>query len=252
VGTASVVEREPLRDELLVGKRLFHSSRDTRLAKSGYVTCSNCHPEGHDDGLTWDFTDRGEGLRNTTSLLDRGGTEMGRVHWSGNFDEIQDFENDIRNGQGGTGLLSDEDFALTEDPLGTPKAGRSAELDALAAYVASLSTQAPSPHAVPDGGAATFEAAGCDTCHPAPLYTDSTLEDPLRHDIGTLTEASGQRLGGTLDGLDTPTLLGAWETGPYLHDGSAPTVEAAIRAHDSAAGLDDPTIATLTAFVLSL
>ena len=252
LGTAPVVDSEPLRAELLNGKRLFHTSRDTRMAKSGYITCSNCHPEGRDDGLTWDFTDRGEGLRNTTSLLDRGGTAMGRVHWSGNFDEIQDFENDIRNGQGGTGLMSDEDYARTEDPLGDPKAGRSDDLDDLAAYVASLVTTDPSPNAEPTGGAEAFTASGCDTCHPAPLYTDSRLEDPLRHDIGTLTEASGQRLGDTLDGIDTPTLLGAWETGPYLHDGSALTVEAAIRAHDSADALDDETVTTLTDFVRSL
>ena len=252
VGTAAVVAEEPLSEELLTGKRLFHTSRDTRMAKSGYITCSNCHPDGQEDGLTWDFTDRGEGLRNTTSLLDRSGTGMGRVHWTGNFDEIQDFEGDIRNGQGGTGLLSDEDWDLTSDSLGTPKAGRSADLDALAAYVSTLATDVASPHPTPADGAATFEAAGCATCHPAPLYTDSTLETPLRHDVGTLTAASGERLGGPLDGLDTPTLLGAWSTGPYLHDGSVDTLEAAIRAHTSAAPLDDATIDTLVAFVASL
>ena len=252
LGSAPVLAEEPLREALLVGKKLFHTSRDTRMAKSGYITCSNCHPDGHHDGLTWDFTDRGEGLRNTTSLLDRGGTEMGRVHWSGNFDEIQDFEGDIRNGQGGTGLLSDEDWDRTSDPLGTEKAGRSADLDALAEYVTSLASNDPSPHAAPTDGAVVFEAAGCNDCHPAPLYTDSTLETPLRHDVGTLSESSGGRLGGTLDGLDTPTLLGLWESGPYLHDGSALTAEAAIRAHDSADGLDDDTITTLTEFVLSL
>jgi DNA-binding beta-propeller fold protein YncE len=252
LGTAAVVPEEPLRDELLTGKKLFHTSRDTRMAKSGYITCSNCHPEGHHDGLTWDFTDRGEGLRNTTSLLDRGGTEMGRVHWTGNFDEIQDFENDIRNGQGGTGLLSEDDWAITEDPLGTAKAGRSEDLDALAAYVSSLVATTRSPYEPPVDGEATFEAAGCDTCHPAPLYTDSTLENPLRHDIGTITAASGSRRGEALDGFDTPTLLGAWETGPYLHDGSVQTIEEAIRAHDSADGLDNDTINILTEFVQSL
>jgi cytochrome c peroxidase len=29
------------------------------------------------------------------------------------------------------------------------------------------------------------------------------------------------RLGGTLTGLDTPTLHGLWRSAPYLHDGSA-------------------------------
>ena len=36
-------------------------------------------------------------------------------------------------------------------------------------------------------------------------WTDSSLDTMLRHDVGTLTEASGSRLGETLDGLDTPT-----------------------------------------------
>ncbi|HKY39719.1 MAG TPA: hypothetical protein VJN18_27465 [Polyangiaceae bacterium] len=46
----------------------------------------------------------------------------------------------------------------------------------------------------------------------------------MLHDVGTLSETSGQRLNGPLTGLDTPTLLGVWETAPYLHDGSAPTL----------------------------
>ncbi|MBL8917526.1 MAG: hypothetical protein JNJ54_01585 [Myxococcaceae bacterium] len=46
---------------LLVGKRLFHDAADPRLARDGYIACSNCHPDGDEDGLVWDFTDRGEG-----------------------------------------------------------------------------------------------------------------------------------------------------------------------------------------------
>ena len=44
------------------------------------------------------------------------------------------------------------------------------------------------------------------------------------HDVGTLRPTSGKRLGGALDGIDTPTLRGIWETAPYLHDGSAATL----------------------------
>lgn len=245
LGTVSIVSEEPLDETILAGKRLFHTSRDPRMAKSGYISCANCHPDGRDDGLTWDFTDRGEGLRNTITLEGRAGTGQGRVHWTGNFDEIQDFEGDIRNGQGGLGLLSDEDWAETSDPLGAPKAGRSAELDALAAYVATLTAPARSPFPPSAEGAAAFEAAGCGDCHSGPALTDSSLEDPLRHDVGTTTAASGQRLGRELDGFDTPGLLGLWETAPYLHDGSAQTIEAAIQAHDSAAELDAATISAI-------
>ncbi|MFT5685729.1 MAG: cytochrome c peroxidase, partial [Myxococcota bacterium] len=68
----------------------------------------------------------------------------------------------------------------------------------------------------------------------------------------TLTESAGQRLGGPLDGFDTPTLLGAWSTGPYLHDGSALTIADAIAAHDSAAKLDETNLAEIAAFVQGL
>lgn len=250
--TYPLVDEEPLSATILNGKRLFHSSRDTRLAKSGYITCSNCHPDGRADGLTWDFTSRGEGLRNTTSLEGRAGMAHGRVHWSGNFDEIQDFEADIRLHQGGLGLLSDEDWAATQDSLGAPKAGLSADLDALAEYVASLTTTPESPHTSPDGGAEAFASAGCAECHPAPTYTDSSLDTPVRHDVGTIWAGSGSRLGEDLDGLDTPTLLGVHASAPYLHDGSADTVEAAVLAHDGASDLDADTLARVVGFVESL
>jgi PKD repeat protein len=223
-------ELEPLDAQVLRGKQLFWDSLDVRITRDGYISCANCHPDGRDDGRTWDFTNRGEGLRNTPSLEGRAGTAMGRVHWSGNFDEIQDFENDMRGHFAGLGFLSDEDWAAAGDPLGEPKAGRSDELDALARYVETLDQTPVAPTSA--GDVAALETYGCAVCHPAPLYTDSTLDDPLRHDVGTLTETSGGRLGGPLDGLDTPTLLGSWDTAPYLHDGSAPDLETAIAAHN--------------------
>jgi len=249
--SAPTLTAEPLSDAVLLGKRIFYDSSDTRMSKDGYLHCGSCHPDGRDDGLTWDFTDRGEGLRNTTSLEGRAGTAMGPVHWSGNFDEIQDFENDIRGGFGGTGFLSEDDWAATSDTLGAPKAGLSAELDALAAYVESLDATPTSPHPGSEAGEALFADYYCFSCHPAPLYTDSSLDTFLRHDVGTQLDSSGGRLGGTLDGLDTPTLLGAWATGPWLHDGSAATLEAAVGAHDYA-NFSDTDLTELADFVRAL
>ncbi len=249
--TAPTVEHEPLAADVLLGKRLFHEASDARLGKDGYLSCDACHPDGRDDGLVWDFTQRGEGLRNTTTLEGRAGTGMGPVHWTGNFDEIQDFENDLRLANGGTGLLSEADWTLAMHPVGPPKAGRSSELDALAAYVATLDRTPSSPFATPEGGAVAFEAAGCHSCHdPGRGYTDSL--DAVRHDVGTLLDTSGQRLGGLLDGIDTPTLLGAQATGPWLHDGRATTIEAAIAAHASAFALSAEQVSLLADFVRSL
>jgi hypothetical protein len=185
-----------------------------------------------DDGRVWDFTDRGEGFRNTTSLLGRAGTAHGPVHWTANFDEIQDFEHDMRGPFGGTGFLTAEQFnqGTRNTTLGDPKAGLSEELDALAAYVTSLDRIPPSPFRNADGtltaagvrGRALFVSLDCQRCHSGTIFTDSPSR--VRHDVGTIGPKSGQRLAGPIDGFDTPTLLGIWQTPPYLHDGSANTL----------------------------
>jgi hypothetical protein len=61
-----------------------------------------------------------------------------------------------------------------------------------------------------------------------------------------------------LQGLDTPTLLGIWETGPYLHDGSAATVLEVITTanaedkHGRTSQLSQREKEQLTAFLLQL
>jgi hypothetical protein len=189
------------------------------------------------DGRVWDFTDRGEGLRNTKSLLGVRGTGQGRVHWSGNMDEIQDFERDIRDSFGGSGFMTDAELDKRKgadglyDTFGAPAAGASRELDALAAYFATFDHAPRSPFRNPDGsfsrdarlGRKVFERAGCPECHAGPDFTDSSLQSPL-YDVGTLLPTSGSRLGGPLSGIDTPTLKGLWQSAPYLHDGRAGTL----------------------------
>ncbi len=233
--TVATSTTEALPPTVLAGKTLFYDASDPRMSAEGYLSCATCHLDGGEDGRVWDFTGRGEGLRNTITLNGRGGMGHGNVHWSANFDEIQDFENDIRFAFGGSGFLSDADFDATSDPLGPPKAGLSAELDALADYLTSLTFEAlpRSPHRAANGtltpsaaaGRAVFAAEGCAGCHSGSEFTDSTTGTVILHDVGTLRTTSGGRLGGVLDGIDTPTLLGIFASAPYLHDGSAPTLE---------------------------
>ncbi|WP_374676315.1 PA14 domain-containing protein, partial [Ideonella sp.] len=235
----AAVATEPLPPQVLRGKQLFHDARDTRLARDGYLSCAACHHEGGHDGRTWDMSDAGEGLRNTVSLRGRAGLAHGPLHWSASADEVQDFEGQIRRLAGGTGLMADADFlaGTRSQPLGDPKAGISADLDALAAYVAFLASSAPSPHrpaadapsARALAGRAVFAAKACASCHGGAGFTLSASRG--LQDIGTLTEASGQRLGGPLAGIDIPGLRDVWATAPYLHDGSAPTLDAALAAH---------------------
>ncbi len=230
---------EKLTAQVLRGKQLFYDAKDTRLARDAYISCASCHNDGGYDGRTWDLTGFGEGLRNTTSLRGRAGAQ-GALHWSNNFDEVQDFEGQIRNLAGGTGLMSDADFnaGTRSEPLGDAKAGFSADLDALAAYVASLNAFSPSPLRNPDGtmtasataGRSVFTAKGCASCHGGSGFTNSAANNP--QDIGTMNADSGQRLDGPLLGIDVPTLRDAWGTAPYLHRGSAATLGDAILAHD--------------------
>ncbi|MFC4992314.1 LamG-like jellyroll fold domain-containing protein [Rubritalea tangerina] len=233
VGVAKTVSNETLTPTVLKGKQLFYNAGDARMAKDAYISCAACHDDGGHDGRTWDFTQRGEGLRNTTTLRGRSGTGHGRVHWTGNFDEIQDFEHDIRNNFGGTGFIDDSLFntGTRNTPLGDPKAGLDPDLDALAAYVNSLTNIPPSPHRNQDGsmthdaikGKEVFTSLRCYTCHDSAAFTDSP--DLKLHNVGTALPSSGQRLGAPLTGFDTPTLKGIWNTAPYLHDGSAATLD---------------------------
>ena len=224
---------EALSSEVLRGKQLFYAAGDPRVSRDGYLSCGSCHLDGGQDGRVWDFTDRGEGLRNTPDLRGRGGAASRPLHWSGNFDEIQDFEADLRDSMGGTGFLTEAQWQETSDPLGSPKTGLSSDLDSLAAFVESLDAAPSSPFRRGDGlmteealaGGVLFEDedVGCAGCHPSPGYTDSEwLADgvPLLHDVGTLTPGSGDRLGSPLDGINTPSLLGLWSSPPYLHTGS--------------------------------
>ncbi|MDI3285443.1 hypothetical protein [Polyangium sp. 15x6] len=270
VPTATV---EPLSDEVLRGKRIFYSSRDPRMSRTSYMSCASCHLDGEGDHLVWDFTQRGEGLRNTIPLVGRAGTAHGPLHWTANFDEVQDFEHDIRGPMGGAGFLPDDVFhsGMIDQTLGAPKEGLSPELDALATYVASLGSFGKSPYRSNDPAALASRQkgkdiffsveAGCSTCHAPPHFTVSALvadKSYVLHDVGTLGPGSGSRLGGPLPGLDTPTLRGLWKSAPYLHDGSAPTLRAVLRdrnatdQHGKTSHLDDADLDDLERYLLTI
>lgn len=265
LATIATVAEERLPPDLLRGKQIFYNARDRRMSRDGYLSCASCHLDGGGDGQVWDLTDRGEGLRNTLSL--RGpGVREGNLHWTGNFDELQDFEHDIRRAFEGTGFLSDADYATgtRSRPLGDPKAGLSADLDALAAYIRSLASVGPSPFRSADGaltaeaqaGRLIFQQRGCVACHAGSAFTDSRTG--MLHAVGTLKPSSGMRAGQPLTGLDTPALVGLWASAPYLHDGSAATLLDVLTTADSTSqhgdlsGLDDTQRQQLVAYLLQI
>jgi YVTN family beta-propeller protein len=232
VTAAPAIDTDKLAASVLTGKQLFYDAADTRLARDAYISCAACHNDGGADGRTWDFTGLGEGLRNTITLRGRAGAQ-GMKHWTANFDEIQDFEGQLRGLGQGTGLMTDEQFhtGTRSQPLGDRKTGLSGDLDALAAYVSSLTASDASPWRNADGtltaaavaGRQVFRGAGgCLACHGGTDASDSA-GGTLRN-VGTIKKTSGRRLGAPLTGLDTQTLKGAWASAPYLHDGSAATL----------------------------
>ena len=231
LATIATVATEKLSAQVLQGKRIFYNADDPRMNLDSYISCATCHLDGGSDERVWDFTDRGEGFRNTINLRGKRGVGQGRVHWTANFDEIQDFEHDIRGPFGGLGFMSDANFNSggRNTALGSPKAGFSAELDALAAYVTSLNVADPSPYRNADGSLTSAGQSGktlfttsCASCHSGPDFTDSS--SGVLHNVGTIKPSSGKRIGQTLTGFDTPSLKGIWNSAPYLHDGSALTL----------------------------
>jgi len=255
--TLNAIITEKLTAQVLLGKKLFYDAKDSRLALQEYMSCAACHNEGGHDGRVWDLTGFGEGLRNTITL--KGHANHGMLHWTGNFDEVHDFEGQIRALAGGSGLMTDAQFntGTRNQPLGDPKAGISADLDALAAYVKSLTLNGSSPSRTNSGGLSAdatagqqiFRAQNCAACHGGANFTNSALN--IFASIGTLKPASGKRLGVALTGLDVPTLRGVWATAPYLHDGSAATLADAITAHQGVT-LSAADMSKLIAFVASI
>lgn len=261
VADVPTVTTDKLTADVLRGKQLFYNSADVRMSDQGYLSCASCHFDGGDDGRTWDFASVGEGLRNTISLLGRRGMGQGRLNWSGSFDELQDVDDNIRDLFGGKGFLSDEQVATgsVASALGDKKAGLSSELDAMAAFMSSLAAPRPSPFRNPDGslsadgvaGRDVFRKLGCGFCHTGSDTTDSAAGK--RHDVGTLSDGSGSLLD-----LDTPTLNGVWETPPYLHDGSAPTLRDVLTTsnpddrHAFTSALSEQELTQLVAYVQQL
>jgi len=217
----------PLEPSILNGKILFNTSNRDALARDRWIACATCHFDGGTDGRTWIFRD---GPRNTPPLF--GVLETMPMHWSGDLDELQDVENTIRTIQAGTGLAAGASHCEPACDTAPPNAGRSRDLDDLAAFMRTLR---PPPRAVPTNDAALrgrtlfFDPrTGCASCHPPPFFTDRK-----KHDVGTGTSALERK--GT--SFDTPSLRGIAFTAPYMHDGSQATLVDVIRAPTGPHGL---------------
>ena len=222
---------ETLEPSVLLGKKLFNNANDPRLSNLGWMSCASCHLDGGGDGTSWQTP---EGLRQTMPLWSLEGTAP--FHASATRDEIQDFELDIEKFMDGVGLAPGAASPL----LGFPNEGTSQDLNALSVF---LLKGFRIPRAAPiddqdlfDNGREVFQELNCSSCHSGPHWTNSQLpgkpgtlasngevevESVLRH-VGTFNPKTDV-LG--ISGFDIPTLLGLHLTAPYLHDGSALSLE---------------------------
>ncbi len=213
---------EPWNEQRILGARVFHNTRDTRMTPDRWLSCGVCHLDGAmvSDTIIWEFSQKQDSpvFLNTKDLSLSAGTSPPLLA-EGGFHSVQEEEHFVRDFLQGTGFVAGE-LAEGEDP-----AGKSEEMDAVAAYVLSLQPR-PNPHVDGDLPRAEIREAaergrklffdrrvGCAACHKGPNWTRSGTEDPPRlFNVGTGIKG------------DVPSLRHLWDTAPYLHDGRAKTL----------------------------
>jgi YVTN family beta-propeller protein len=83
------------------GPQTFVGSHENRLSSEGWQACASCHPDGLTDGVVWAF---GVGPRKSvplnTSFNPNSPSQQRVLNYSAIFDEIEDFELNVRNVSG--------------------------------------------------------------------------------------------------------------------------------------------------------
>jgi cytochrome c peroxidase len=249
----ATLSADPMPAPLRLGQKLFYSanSDDVPVTSNHWVACASCHLEGRSDAVTWFFA---QGPRDTPS--NAGGLlDTGFLFRTADRTQVQDYWRTINVEQGGH--------------FGDSDPSQRALLDALAGFVnhaiptpvppSTDATGAVSGQALADlraQGAAVFTRMGCDSCHTGPAFTDSGAGNPmldlggptvatqtaggvLLHDVGTcVTDGANPDVAHEdIDGnardacaFDTPQLRGLADAAPYLHDGSAATLDDVVTA----------------------
>jgi len=220
-------EMETSPDMVRYGDMLFNSSD---LCFQKWQSCVSCHPDGRVDGLNWDLLNDGIGNpKNTKSML-----YAHRTPPSMSLGVRSTAEDAVRAG------IRFIQFAEVDE----------SKAIAIDIYLKSLRPE-PSPHLVNNSlsrsarrGERIFEREGCAVCHPSPLYND--LKSYKLNYVGSVID-EGKK-------FENATLIEVWRTAPYLHDGSARTMDDLIRIHNpyGTSELTDDERADLAEYVLSL
>jgi CxxC motif-containing protein (DUF1111 family) len=177
----------------------------------------------------------GDGIRGVAHIMPDG--QLGRFGWKAQVPSLREFARDALSAEVGLTVPDEAGFsfgaAVDGDGVADPEVD-SNFIDTLTFFMAGLAAPEPAPE-LPDAGLTVFEDVGCDGCHvvelPGAAGPVRAYSDFLLHVVapdGSLGIVDGQA-----DQLmfRTPPLWGLRHTAPYMHDGSASTVEAAIMAH---------------------
>ncbi len=195
------------------GEQIFNSAR---FAFQGQFSCANCHLDATFDGLEWDLEPDGFGVDivDNRSIEDLMGTQP--FKWNG-----------------GNPNLPTECGPRTEKYFYRSQSYNETELTDLVAFIATLPVR-PNRYRLPNGeltpsqerGQAIFERTKykdgrtipekqrCASCHSGRKYTNNQSED-----VGSGKPTDRSPL------VDTPHLPDVVYSAPYLHDGSARSLE---------------------------
>jgi YVTN family beta-propeller protein len=202
-------ETTPLRR----GEQIFNTAK---FAFQGHFGCANCHIDGTFDGLEWDLEPDGFGkdIVDNRLLEDLSGTEP--FKWNG-----------------GNPDMPTECGPRTEKYFYRSQSYNDQELTDLVSFVMSQPFR-PNRNRLPNGeltpaqergkeifertvdktGTAIPERNQCAYCHSGPKYTIRQV-----FDVGSGKPTDRSPL------IDTPQLNNVYMTAPYLHDGSARSLE---------------------------
>lgn len=186
----------------------------------------------------------GDGIRGVARRITvQGVIEIGRFGWKAQIPTLQDFSNDaMANELGLTTPADGRGFAVTtdSDDVADPELN-AVQVSNLTAFMASL--PAPARRGSNDPmvalGQQVFTEIGCAKCHvpalqglsgPVPLFSNLLLHNVMAPGYRGMAEP-----GAGVGMFRTPPLWGIRDTAPYMHDGRAETLTAAILAHDGEA-----------------
>ncbi len=212
ISTVALNRQEPV-NELRHGEQTFYSAQ---YSFQGQISCSSCHIDSTFDGLSWDLEPDGFGIDIVDNRLleDLRGTEP--FKWNG-----------------GNPNIPTECGPRTEKYFWRSENYDDLTLSDLTVYIRTMRLR-PNRWRLPNGeltaaqerGQALFERSvdrfnkpiplenQCSYCHSGPKGTNQKS-----FDVGTKKSTDQSGL------FDTPQLANVAMTGPYLHDGSARTME---------------------------